>query len=245
MRQMNSMPDSPAAASRARKSHQLPACRARRRCASRRGEAPPRRTRRTSMTTGASTAKATTPTNTSPAWYMRVAATSPVTAMISSRCPRTAGRGNSRVCARRGSTTQITANVASTMCPVSSGTRPRSRSIPSATGRNATAARTARTRLRPVGATPRVGARRSGSTESMTSSPRTTTTANCGGSSSPIVHAMYQASAATPNPHRRRPVMGGREGTVRVVAIGPPRNPRERSGSSVRCAPRSAQWRMA
>ena len=70
--------------------------------------------------------------------------------------------------------------------------------MPLATAPIATTAESARRTFRLVGVTPRVGAQTSGSTESMTSTPRTMTTAKAGRSSGPNVLTAYQARATPP-----------------------------------------------
>jgi hypothetical protein len=106
----------------------------------------------------------------------------------------------------------MTAQVATTVRIDSIGNRPSSRSRPATTAVNTTPARTARTTLRPVAAMSRCGKRESGSTESMTSRPRTSTTATFGRPSGLNVLSAYQATARPPNTQPRsalQPCRGG------------------------------------
>ena len=122
--------------------------------------------------------------------------------MISSRCPSTAGVVSSRVSARRGSATQTAASVARTACPGSIGILPSSRFMPKATGAKRPPPGAPGRGCAGYAAMPRWGKRASGSTESMTSTPRTKMTVKFGRPSVPNVVTAYQASARPAEPQR-------------------------------------------
>ena len=89
--------------------------------------------------------------------------------------------------------------------------------MPQATTPIAAIAESARMTFRLVGVTPRVEEQASGSTESMTSTPRTTTAAKDGRSSGPNVPSAYQATATPPKIKLR--AVGGMWARCRTAGI--------------------------